>query len=347
MVRVATTLLTVVLVLSPGNPLGAQQAGGDTDAASVPVSWSVEPAPVTGEPARPNFVLEAAPGEVVEDTLVVRNLGDVELVLGVYASDAVNTASGGIDLLAAGEQPIDVGRWVELARSSLTVPPGESIEVPFEVVVPSDAAPGDHAGGIVTSLRVGEQDARGNRVDVERRLGSRVYVRVDGELRPELTFTELQARYRASANPFAPGRMELTYRVENTGNVRLRATRSARVSPQLGPAAGAEAADMAELLPGNSYELTQHVPGVWPGTSTRTEVELRPYEPAAGPGELAPAIARTSSTLVPWPQMVLVLLVLLALLVWRLARRRERRRLRATVDSAVVDALRARTYEHQ
>ena len=338
-----TLLLTAVvatawLTATPASAAPAQDSG------PVPVSWSVAPAPVPGEPGRANFVLEAEPGESLEDMLVVENLGDVDLLLGVYASDAFNTPTGGIDLLAAGEPPVDLGSWIELDTASITVPADGSVEVPFTVEVPDDAQPGDHTGGIVTSLRVTEGGPEGNRVDVERRLGTRVHLRVDGELTPELTFTELEADYSGSANPFAPGSMRLTYRVENTGNVRLRATRDASVSPSWGPEATAEASDMAELLPGNSYELTQTVAGVWPGTSTRSEVELGLYEPTGQRVDSSRvAIARTSTTLVPWPQLVLAAFVLVLLVAWWTARRRSRRRLRATVDAALEDALASRS----
>ena len=305
-------------------PAIAGPVAADTVAPSVPVSWSVEPVARPGDPDRPNFVLDAAPGDVVEDSLAVQNLGDVDLVLGVYASDAFNTATGGIDLLAAGEAPEDLGSWVRLDETSITVPAGGAVEVPFSVDVPADADPGDHVGGIVTSLRVTEADAEGNRLAVERRLGTRIHLRVDGTLTPELTFTELDADHSGVANPFAPGSMRLTYRVENTGNVRLRATRTATVDPTWGPTVTAEAADMAELLPGNSYVLTQTVPGVWPGLGTRTQVELAPYEPAGVQLDAAPrpAIARTSSTLVPWPQLVALVVVIVGAGAWWGTRRR-------------------------
>jgi hypothetical protein len=338
---VSLAVLVGLVVAAPASAVGSAPSQVDGPGS---VSWSVTPATVAGTPDRPNFVLEAAQGEVLRDALVVENLGSVNLVLGVYASDAFNTPNGGIDLLAADEEPVDLGSWIRPESSSITVPAQASVEVPFTIEVPEDAAPGDHAGGIVTSLRVTEDGPAGNRVQVERRLGTRIYVRVDGELRPELTFTELSATYDGTANPFAPGAMELTYRVENTGNVRLRATRGATVSPSWGPSASVEAGDMAELLPGNSIELTQTVPGVWPGWSTRSQVELVPYEPS---GEttttVRTAIARTSSSLVPWPQVVAAVLLLLAAAAWFVARRRSRRRLRSTVDEAVEAALAERT----
>ena len=331
---------------STASTASAQGDGAGTAGAEVPVTWSVRPAAAADGSTRPNFVLEAEPGATVTDELVVTNDGAVNLVLGVYVSDAFNTAEGETDLLAGDERPRDVGAWTRTDTSSITVPAGGQVTVPFTVTVPEDATAGDHVGGIVTSLTVTEEGVDGTRVKVERRLGSRIYLRVTGDLRPELTFTELSAQYHASINPFAPGTMELTYTVENTGNVRLRATCLARVATSLGFEERVdEAADMAELLPDNSFTFTQRVAGVWPGLSTTSSIELEPYDAS---GEtlrppVAPTIARTSTTLVPWPAIVLLAAVasgaVVAILLRRRTRRRNRQQLSSQIDAAVAKAV--------
>ena len=314
----AQTPTTTIPVSSP--PSTAPPTG---EAATVPVSWSVHPAPGEGTGARPNFVLEGAAGATVSDALVVENTSDVNLVLGVYASDAFNTPSGGTDLLAGDSDAVDLGSWTTPEQSSITVPAGGSVTVPFTIEIPDDAEPGDHTGGIVTSLRLSEPDAAGNQVNVERRLGTRIYLRVEGGVEPELTFTELEVTHGGGLNPFAPGWVEATYRVENTGNVRLRATRVVRVDPGVGSTIVDEASDMAELLPGNSYEFTQRVQGVWPALGTTVEVELEPYASAGDTIEPAPApaIARTELTIWPIAQLVLVLVVLVVVALWLWRRR--------------------------
>lgn len=332
---------------APSADTGSADTGSATPAdAAQPVTWSVRPAPGDDGAARPNFVLEAEPGATVTDELVVTNDGRVNLVLGVYVSDAFNTADGETDLLAGEERPTDIGAWTTTEATSVTVPAGGTATVPFTIAVPDDATAGDHVGGIVTSLTVTEEGTDGNRVRVERRLGTRIYLRVDGELRPELTFTDLTAEYHANLNPFAPGSMELTYTVENTGNVRLRATRTARVATSLGFAARVdEAADMDELLPENSYTLTQRVEGVWPGFSTTSSIELDPYDASGEPlrPAAAPAIARTSTSLVPWSAIVLLLVALVVAAVLVVLRRRRRRRdrqqLSSQIDAAVAKAV--------
>jgi hypothetical protein len=305
------------------SPTSTAPAG---EAAPVPVSWSVHPAPADGGEVRPNFVLEGAAGATVSDALVVENTSDVNLVLGVYASDAFNTPSGGTDLLAGDSDAVDLGSWTTPDQSSITVPPGGSVTVPFTIEIPDDAEPGDHTGGIVTSLRLSEPNGAGNQVNVERRLGSRIYLRVEGGVEPQLTFSELEVVHGGGLNPFAPGWVEATYRVENTGNVRLRATRVVRVDPGIGATIVDEASDMAELLPGNSYEFTQRVQGVWPALGTTVEVELEPYASAGDTIEPQPAaaIARTELTIWPISQLVVVVVVLLAVALWRWRRRARR-----------------------
>jgi hypothetical protein len=148
----------------------------------------------------------------------------------------------------------------------------------------------------------------------------------------ELVFTELRATYDASLNPFSPGTMLLTFRVRNTSDVDLRAHRSVTVTPGWGGEVAVRADEPLHLAPGESATFAQSVPGVWPGGDTRSQVELEPYA-ADGADRVSTrvAIARTSSTLTPWPQ-VMAALVALALLVAAAAlglraRRRSRGRL--------------------
>lgn len=334
-VLASAVLASAVVVLGGARgPLAGASAAREDE--GLPVTWAVAPAPLPGQPQRANFDLEASPGDSLSDGLVVENLGEVELVLGVEANDAFNTPSGGTDVLAVGEPSEGLGGWITVGERSVTLPPGGEVEVPFRVDVPEDAAAGDHSAGIVTTLSVAQPDENGNRVEVRRRLGTRIHLRVDGEMRPELAFSSLEVEYRGSANPFAPGSVVLTYRVENTGNVRLRATRTATVSPSIGPTRRSQAADMPELLPGNSYELTQEVRGVWPSFGVDAEVELVPY--ASEGAELGPsrrvAIARTSITQLPAAQLVAAValaMLLLAALLWR---RRTRLRSDRAVDRA-------------
>lgn len=116
-----------------------------------------------------------ARGEL-RDSIDVVNRSDRPLRLGIYAADAFTTQEGGLDLLTTDKDSVDVGSWVTLDRKRIVVPPRGTVSVPFTLVVPDNATPGDHTGGIVTSL-VTKTDTG---VGVDRRMGTRIYIRVDG-----------------------------------------------------------------------------------------------------------------------------------------------------------------------
>ena len=93
-----------------------------------------------------------------------------------------------------------VDSWVSLPPGLLTVRvsaktadgPGQVI-VPLTVRIPDNAAPGDHVGGIVVSLRSVGTNSTGQDVVLLQRVGTRVFIRVAGKLVP-----------RASIEDFAP-----------------------------------------------------------------------------------------------------------------------------------------------
>lgn len=294
------------------------------------LTWSVRPTPTEAEPDRPNFSYDLEPGVTVRDSITVRNYGPDPLPLVIYASDALTTPSGALDLLPAGEVSTDVGTWIGLESASILVPAGGAIDVPFTLVVPVNAESGDHTGGIVTSFVAATENQAGQPVVVDRRLGSRVLVRVAGELNPALAVTDLEVTHNPSLNPIQPGSVTVAYTVTNTGNVRLAAEQQVTTRGLFGLFGNQATLDpMPELLPGNSLQFTAEIPNVWPALRTTVSVELSPQSTRDGDSSaVAPeqVVAEETVWAVPWPQLVLLALAaLIPLQVIRGRRRRERR----------------------
>ncbi|MGI5151581.1 WxL protein peptidoglycan domain-containing protein [Plantactinospora sp. CA-294935] len=341
--RAGRVLLAVALAvagaLAPTGPAVAGAVQPRAQADDPTLTWSVRPTPTDSKPQRPNFSYDIVPGQRIEDSIRVRNFGAEPLTLAVYASDARTTSSGALDLLPAGEQPTDVGRWIVLDTAVIEVPPKKFVDVPFTMVVPAGAENGDHTGGIVTSYRSPGTDNKGRAVVVDRRLGTRMYVRVGGELRPELTISDVRISYSGTTNPLRPGDARVTYTVTNTGNVRLGAEQLVAVPGRLGfPGREVVLERMPELLPANSLTFSVDVPDVWPTFRTAGRVELRPV-PTRDGDVFAPEtpLANDSAATwsIPWSQLVLLLVAVLAVL-WVLWRVRGRRRRKAAVDQQAV-----------
>lgn len=316
----------------PPAPVPGATAPGTT------VTWGTEPADNQVGTGRPNFSYDAQPGGTLRDGIEIINRSDRALDLRVYASDAFTTASGGLDLLAADQKSNDVGTWITMASPSVTVPAGQSVTVPFTLTVPANATPGDHTGGIVTSLVT---SSGGGPVAVDRRIGSRVYIRVAGQLQPALSVTDVQTSYDGTLNPAAGGTVAVTYTATNTGNVRLEARQRITSAGPFGLAAATVSpADLPELLPGASLTRTEYVPGSWPTVRITTEVVLEPYSSA---GTLAVPVAEAvgSSGLwaFPFGQLLVLLGVIAVIAAYLTARRRRATRVEQAIAGAVAAAL--------
>lgn len=293
--------------------LGALLAGV---LAAVPASatagdatWSVRPEDGAQGADRPNFAYQLDAGSVVEDALLVTNRGTDTLDLHVYAADAFVTSSGQYDLLTAGAPSTDLGTWVRVGLDTLSLAPGEQARVPFTVSVPADASPGDHSGGIVTSSVTSD----GSTVAIDRRLGSRIQVRVSGDLVPAAAVTDVRATYHPSWNPFAAGTVTLEYVLADTGNTRVTATESAHVAGLGGVgAASSGALQVPELLAGSTLTRQLTVAGVWPGFRLGVDLRVDAEGTGLGAGTAAPATAHASVWAVPWAQLVLLALVVAA-----------------------------------
>lgn len=300
--RVASTVAALVVALAAGVVPAAHAA--DQDA-----TWGIRPEDNAHGAERPNFAYELDPGAVVEDALLVTNRGSEPLDLTVYAADAFLTSSGQYDLLPAGTPSTDLGAWVRVGLDRVTVAPGEQVRVPFTVAVPADASPGDHAGGVLTSSIA----ATGTTVAIDRRLASRVQVRVSGDLVPAVDVTGVRATYHPSWNPFAAGTVTVDYTLSDVGNTRLTATETAMSAGPLGVGrARSDVLQAPELLAGSVVTRQVAVPGVWPTVRLATDLEVRAEGVGLGAGMLAPVSVRVTGWAIPWAQLVLLGLVVAA-----------------------------------
>ncbi|MFC9971647.1 WxL protein peptidoglycan domain-containing protein [Spirillospora sp. NPDC127200] len=304
-VRTAAAALAALLAVAAAPPVLADPAPSTPAAgAAAPgkggFTWAVRPSGPTGPSGRDYFVYTASPGQRIKDRVTITNLGDKPLTLRVYATDAFNTADGAFALLTADRQATGVGTWAAFDAGTQTVKPGERVQVPFTLTVPANATPGDHSGGIVTAVTEQRTSTGGQRVNVDRRVAARVHVRVNGPLTPSAQVDSLTADYSAPAA--GAGSMKVTYRVRNTGNVRVTASARITTAGPFGWTRGkAVSRPIPELLPGNSYTFTERVAGVVPAGPLTSSVRLSLADPATGGALPSRPVVRTASAWgVPW-----------------------------------------------
>jgi hypothetical protein len=299
-----SVLITAALIVAAGLSLGATALPASADGTD---GISGTPASETGPDGRSRFSYEAAPGQQLTDNYSVSNTGTTAQTMRVFSTDAFNTDDGAFGLLDTDAVAVDAGAWVTFENGAkfVDVPlaPGESKLVTFSLTIPADASPGDHAAGIVTSVASPQ-----GQILVDRRVATRLYVRVPGDLQAALTVGSISSSYQSTVNPL-DGTTTVTFTVRNSGNIALGGNMIVGVKTYLGiSAAPIVRGELAEMLPRSTRVITMEVPGVAQLGYLNSYVSLAPTaaENTTNPGPLAVVDRDTVTFTIPWWLVILL-----------------------------------------
>lgn len=181
---------------------------------------------IGGKPANPRadnprtesiFVYELTPGESTKDGVQIFNNTEEKKTIAVYATDAIVSSGGAFACAQAADEVKDVGNWIKLSKSNVTLAPGKSEIVPFTLTLPGDTEPGEHNGCIAIQEADAESANVGNGIALSFRSAIRVAITVPGEIKKELTIRDVSLIGKSEK---LIGRIAL----KNNGNVSLDAT---------------------------------------------------------------------------------------------------------------------------
>lgn len=324
------TLLAVILTLSTSPAALAFALGTAADGTTDDASWLVQPAgPLGGADSRTYLVHDLQPGQTAADAISITNHGDTDLTLRVLATDAYSDPeSGAFSLLPSDDAPRDAGAWVQLAASKVTIPAHAKAELPVVISVPTNATPGDHAGGIVTSYTSDAVDPDGQPILVEARIAMRLYLHIAGKRMPSISVEDITSSFSVDGDQLT-GSLTIGYTARNTGNTRLRADEAVRVTGPFGVGLReAPGSQITELLPGGHVRREIVLRDVPAALALDTEVTLTPADLSDADHGLESASSSTRTWAMPWV-LVSALLILGGLLWWSARRRQRWRVLRA------------------
>ncbi|MEV6343815.1 DUF916 domain-containing protein [Actinoplanes sp. NPDC051851] len=332
--RAAAALLAVAAVLGlSAAPALAEE--GD-------VTWTVRTASNDYGDDRSSYTYAVNPGNDATDAIVVNNKSKTALDLSVYAADGYTTETGRLDLVARDAKSTGVGAWVTATGTTVSIPAGRSVEVPFTVAVPANATPGDYVGGIVTSLSRPDSTAQ---VNVERRLGIKIKLRVGGDLVPAMAVEDLRVAWHGSLNPFARGDATVTYTIRNTGNAVESADQDVSIAGPFGwlRTGAADVANPPELLPGESWKVSVPLADVSPAVLLTATAKLTPRltDASGSITSLDPVTATATVWALPWPLTALLIVLIAAIAALAVLRRRARSRRGEREDARVQAAVAA------
>lgn len=333
--RAAMVAVAALLVVGP-IAVAAPAHAADT------IGISARPADAQGEPdGRTRFSYKVDPGQSLHDTFLVANTGTTAQDFTVVGTDAFNDDDGEFALLATADQPTAIGAWVTFEnganRIQFTLQPGESRVLPFTLALPAEATPGDHVGGLVASVVT-----PGEQVDLDRRVATRVYARVSGQLQPRLAISGLDASYDGDWWNLLTGTVTVRYTVDNPGNIALAGNVSAGVNTWFGiPVSATQTGTIEEVLPGGSASYEFEVPAVAQWGYLGPYLRLSPFVDDSDPANqlpVAPVSRDTFLLAVPW---LVVIAVGVGILIWlglRARRTRDAARAQAWIEHTQNEA---------
>lgn len=183
--------------------------------------------PVYYDPANPisasYFVFNGRPASQVRNSVRVINIGSAVGTVNLYPVDAFTADLSGTAFRPRSAPLHEVGAWTILSRSTLTLAPGQSAEVPFQVSIPAQVRPGQHVGGIVAENMTQQAATPGGlQIAVQQLTIVAVMVNLPGPQTEALTATSI--RYD-DASQF----QRLLVSLHNTGNLLLQPSGSLKV----------------------------------------------------------------------------------------------------------------------
>ena len=326
-VRALVAAVLSVVLLSVGFAAGlvgrahAVDSGGGLTIQ--PTSENVQ----SGITNRPTFAYKLKPGAVQNDSVTISNNKDVAQEVRVYVSTAFTADTGLIGVRASDEQIDGPAKWLtfttKLGDGKLTIPAHKAAIIPFQIIVPPNAAPGDFAFGIavtpVVPIPVGVPGK--NTIQIVQAAASLVEMRVDGPLIPILRVASVKVSTDPKIVPgVIDGSTKVVFEVVNVGNVRLNTIIRVTELNAFGSIIHTEPdIKLNNLLPGSTVKLTRS----WDNDPyVKGSVRI-----AISSDSDATIVRSKNFWSVSWHTFVvpvLVMLVLLALRWWIRRRRRER-----------------------
>jgi hypothetical protein len=203
----AFAALLLLLVIVPPPPARADSLG-----------YNARPQPGSPNADLGYFKFDADGGATIQRVVVLTNHSDKAKTLCLAACDGAAAVFGGVGYTASNAKPKTVGAWIDMSRTSVTIPPATSVDVPFDVKVPTDVTTGDHVGGIAvwepaaakTSGAGSDGDKATTKITMVTRVVLSVFVTTPGPVVPELAISGVAAEAR-------PDGMYLVIAVANKG----------------------------------------------------------------------------------------------------------------------------------
>lgn len=216
----------------------------------------------------PKFELFANPGDIVTETIRVKNESPDPMVFGILVEDFSSAGEEGSVVLEEGESDssYSLKSWIEPSANNLTLQPNEEQVFPFTITIPRDAEPGGHYASIL--FQIGEGQAEAGVTSVQHRVGSLVLLRISGNVVEDANIETFDAPVYSTSAPVV-----FNLRVKNDGTTHIRPSGTIIITNLFGQKVDEIPLNSANVFPGAIRKMeTEWNPGSVLGHYTATLV---------------------------------------------------------------------------
>jgi hypothetical protein len=163
-----------------------------------------------------------SPGQIWKSQVKLVNNNPIPLKAYVRVQDFRGRSDNGtvefIDKNPNPEESKDMlSSWIELLDDAIEIPPYESRDIPFVIIVPEDASPGGHYAAILAGTSPPEPAAGGSSIAVSSLLASLLLVTVKGDVIEEGSIREFSTDKSFYSRPH----VDFTVGFDNQGNTHI------------------------------------------------------------------------------------------------------------------------------
>ncbi|GER91275.1 hypothetical protein KDW_54370 [Dictyobacter vulcani] len=181
-------------------------------------------------------------------SILVTNTGNGRGTVNLYPADASSAPTGGASFSSRDAELTDVGSWIKLSKEKVTLDPGKSQSVPFEITIPVNTDSGEHIGGIIAEdVKPLVAQAKKIPIHIRARWAVPIVLTLPGPTHEKLIATGI-----------LPDRglvyQHLMIGLSNAGNIRVKANGSLQILDDHGHLIQKHALQYETLLPRTSIQ---------------------------------------------------------------------------------------------
>lgn len=225
-------------------------------------SFGIGAIPANPQPDNPRtksiFVYDTPAGKVVNDGVRVINNSQSTRTMKVYAVDSEQSSDGAFACAQAAQTPKDVGSWIKLQKTEVTLDPGKSEVVPFTLTTPPNVDVGEHDGCIAIEESKPPAQSSNNGIVLSFRSALRVAAIVPGDISAKLQFIEVK-------DNMIQNKLVLSPVLKNTGNISVDAGIHVGLVNVFGQQVSGDEGQFAVLTKNESRFNFETTPPFWGG----------------------------------------------------------------------------------